>query len=60
MTAAAPPPPKRPTLELVSHEAFLPRRARSGIGESGESRSDAMVSVLHEWLHHPDYPVVSE
>jgi hypothetical protein len=46
-------PPARHNLVLVSHEAFLPRAARPDIGDPGQARSDAVVSVLHEWLHNP-------
>lgn len=46
-------PPARHNLLLVSHETFLPRAARPDIGDPGQARGDAVVSVLREWLLNP-------
>lgn len=43
----------KPHLVRVSHGTFGPVAARRDGSQTEQTRSDAVVSVLHEWLHNP-------
>lgn len=37
-----------------SHHSFAPVAARDGAGGTEQTRSDAIVGVLRDWLHNPE------